>query len=444
MADPSRATVQSEWAAAIKVLERTRQFGNVNATNLLALINSLETIYAGDFVNEASSAIQSVRGLIAGAVSQGTAQSVMLPFLKTYLKSVIGRTGLSSAAEMWAELRKYFIDTNLRVDSRRMTFGSSSAGGSNVGNPQVLRLTRDRYNFDIESGYGDSKRLICIADQNTGTAQGNETWQIVGQARAKDDLQRSGSGLEATINGLTLDDSLLSNPGFRTFGGTAGSDAPTSLTGWTSTDLTGAALTYNVTNYGIDQTNTFRTGPSDGTPGSLTMKVSSRITQKLTVRGTELDKDTPYLLAVVWNRSVGAATGTLNMRMGAITSTVTLAAQSGYQVTTVPSPVGFSAWYRQFAQNDMQVQIEFVRTGGTLNICEVLLVPGTQFDGVWYWILPSSATWTAPRVLDTFTFADGESSTGGVNQRWFARAQFAGSDSYLPHSNGSSITFADA
>jgi len=332
--------------------------------------------------------------------------------------------------------------------SRRMTLGSASQTVG-TGTVQIVRLTKDDYNYDIEAGYGDVKRIRCILDQNSGTSQGNEVWSIEGQAKSRDELERSGSGLSATITGKTIDDSDLNNAGFRSFGGTAGSDAPTSLSGWTATDLAGAALTYNVTNFCIDTTNYFRTAPSDGTPGSLQMKVSSRITQKLTVRGTEVNTQRPRLLAVIWNRAVGSASGTLNLRMGGITTTVTLAAQTGWNVTLVPNPIGQSAWYRNYYQNDMQIQVEYIRTSGTLNVGEVLFLEGAFFDGLWYWIIPSStATWAAPKFNDEFTITDMESASGGVNQRFNARSGFGAGQivhgGYMPHSNGSSISWSDA
>ena len=442
MADPSRATIQAEWGAAIKVLNQIRLFGNVNATNFLALINSLETIYAGDYISDASSTIQAIRSSLAGTVSQGAALTLFRPFLRTYCKSVIGRTDLSDDQSMWTELYRYFVDNNLRVDSRRLTFGSPALSiGS--GSVQILRLTVDKFNFLLEGGYADSKRATCVIDQNTGSAQGNESWLLVGQDRAKDELQRSGSGLQAVLAGQTLDDSLLTNPGFRAFGGTAAS--PTSLTGWTSSAGDSSSI------YTLDATNYYRVAPSDGsTSYALNLVSSDLLTQKLTVRGTELSDDVPYTLAVVWNRAVNSATGTLVLRMGGMQTTVAVSAQTGWNVTTVPSPIGQGSWYRQFYQNDLQIQIDWTKTGGTgLLIGEVLLVPASLFDGSYYWVLPTSAaSWSAPKVRDEFTWMDGEPSSGGVNQRWIARASFGAPPragyGYLPASNGSSITWADS
>lgn len=450
MSNPSRATLQTAWANVLKLIDEARRYGggsssslpSPNATNWVTLQNTLETALAGDFLDELENGVQQARANLASIISPGLSAAMQRPFLKQYCKSVIGRTNLSDDATMWQEMYKYFIDNSLRVQSRAFTFGTPAAG-TNTGNGQILRLTKDRYNFDIENGYVDSKRAICILDENTGTGRGQEVFELKGQATARDELERSGSGLTGTLTGLTPDDSLLNNPAFRIFGGTAGTDAPTSLDGWTSTDITGASLAYSFSNYGILQTSgsTYRNIPSDGstgTAGNLQMKVSSRITQKLTVRGTELNNDTPYLLVVVWNAALGSANGTLNLRMGSLTTTVTLTGQANWNVSTVPNPLGQGCWYRNFAQADLQIQIEFIRTSGTLNVAEVMLVPGTQFDGSWYWALPATASaYTQWRVLDSYTWPD--IATGNaVLQSHFHRAFGI----YLPHSNGSSITWA--
>ena len=445
MANPTRAVIETEWANALEIIDQVRRFGAdkntsypaVNATNLLTLLNTLQTSYQGDWLDEEEAAAEGIRAAIAGIVGSSTAAAIQRPFLKQYCKSVIGRTDLTSDTEMWDEMVRYFRETPRRIQSRAFTFGTPTAG-TNTGNGQIVRLTKDKYNYDIESGYVDSKRALCLFDENTGVARGQEVFQLKGQNSARDELERSGSGLEGTLTGLTADDSILSNAGFTDFGGTAGSDAPTSLTNWTSTDLTGTSLAYSVTNYGIDATNYFRQLPNGATPGSLQMKVSSRITQKLTTAGQELSDDIPYLMVVVWNASVGSANGTLNLRMGTVTTTVALTGQANWNVTLVPNPIGQSAWYRQFAQADLQCQIEFIRTSGTLNIAEVMLVPGTQFDGSWYWLLPASTSAYAPfRVRDSFTWPD-ISVGNSVLQTWFARAF----GRYLPHSNGSSIGWA--
>ena len=133
MANPTRAQIQSQWSDAIELLDYLRRTGNSggypagNASNLLSKLNTLQSGYLGDWLDEAENAAEGIRSGLANLLSPGTIAAVHRPFLKQYCKSVIGRTDLSSDTEMWQEMYKYFIDNALRVQSRAFTFGTPTA-----------------------------------------------------------------------------------------------------------------------------------------------------------------------------------------------------------------------------------------------------------------------------------------------------------------------------
>lgn len=432
---PSKAEIYDQWAKAINVLENNRLYGNKNATNFISLIDTVQQAYEGEFLDEAENAIQQIRGNLAGSVDFAIAAAVQRPFLKQFCRSVVGRSNLVSDSQMFDEMRKYFIDNAERVQSRDMTFGAPTAKAGRVGNDQVIRLTKDEDNFDIETGFIDVKRAICVADRQTGAQIGRETWLFRGQAPARDELQRSGSGLETIIAARSADDSLLNNPNFQQFGNTVA--APDEITDWTATDLAGAAVTMSGTFCELDSANTFRKAPSDGdTTYSLKVKSDLRLSQKLSVRGTQLDRSRPHLLAVVWNAAVGSANGTLLIRMGKVWRQVTVTGASGWNVTLVEATPGPGAWYKTFGEDDMEISFDVDLSSGSLLIAEVLFVQMDFFDGSWYSIIPASVTTHVPSFyLDEFTMTD--QATESVVQRWLARAF----GRYLPHSLGSSITF---
>lgn len=431
-ANPSRAEIQAQFSAAAKILDQLRLFGNVNAQNFAALQDTLEQLYEGDFVDESENAVQAIRAALAGSLSSTVAQAMLRPFLRQYCRSIIQKTNLTNDQEMLDELYKYMADNAIYMQSRVFTYGTPTLNSQAVGTTQMIRLTRDDRNFPVENGFGDTKRVLCILDENTGVFRGQEVWQIKSNAPYRDALQISGSGQEGLMSGKTIDDSLINNAGFRSFGGTAA--APTSLASWTSSAGDSSSI------YTIDQTNYFRAAPSDGgTSSSLSLAASTILSQKLTVRGTEMDVNVPYAMFVIWNRAIGSASGTLTARMGNIATSVAVAAQTSWNVTMIPNPMGQGAWYRQNAQADFQVALEWSRTGGTFNIGEVLFVPGSFYDGSWYWIVPSSATYVAPRVNDRIEFGDTVANTG-VNQLWVARAW----GRYFPSSVTSSVGWADA
>jgi hypothetical protein len=303
-------------------------------------------------------------------------------------------------------------------------------------------LVKDQYNFNAENVFLDQKRLLCVADYQTGTQRGNEVFQLVGQTPARDDLERSGSGVNTVLTGRTTDESLLFNASWSNFSGTA--SAPTAVTNWTATDLTGAAITVSSSYCTFDSTNYFRAAPSDGsTAYAIKLVASMRLSQKLSVRGTKLRPDRPYLLAVVWNASTYTATGTLTIRMGLTNRTVTVTGASGWNVTLVPVTSGSlaqqSCWPRLFETDDMSISLDFARGSGSLLIDDVLFVEGQPADGCFYWAIPASVTTYTPwKFLDSYTFADLSVSDSKI-QKWLWWAF----GTYWPHSAGSSITLTD-
>ena len=439
MAAPTFAELKTQLSNVVKILDENRRYGNVTATNnFISLLDTAEQSLENDYLDDISTALMAMRSTLASMVGAPIAAAVMVPFLRQIAKSILTRGNLSDSQNIIDELFRYMIDNGERIQSRVPVFSNPATSGTVIGNGQILRLTRDRYNQQMEAFFVEQKRARCIADRSTGTDLGREVFNFIGQVPSRDDLQRSGSGLDILIAGITTDDSLLSNASWSSFGGTIGTDAPTSLTDWTS------SITINSTNYAIQNTaaNSFRLAPSDGTtPFALRLNATTLLTQRLSVRGTKLDQNVPYLLAVAWNRTIGSASGTLVLRMGAnVHTVVTVSAQSNWQITTVPNPIGQGCWYRQFAEEDVEIEIDWTRTAGTLIIDDVILAPGTFFDGAWYWILPASATtYTAFRVDDTLTWADSVTSTTGKIQNWFVRAF----NRYLPSSNGSSLTWSD-
>lgn len=425
------------------MLEEAKLFGRNNSKNVLSMLDTLTQAYRGDYTDQLAAAAEQYRANAAANVSPALAASLLRPLLQTMCKSVIGRGDLSSDASMNFEIYKYFIDNAQRVLTRGITYGIPVAAAANVGNGQIIRLVKDQYNFNAENVFLDQKRFLCVADYQTGTQRGNELFQLVGQTPARDDLERSGSGLNTVVRASTTDDSLLFNASFTNFSGTAA--APTAITNWTATTTAGASITVSSSYCTFDSTNYFRLAPSDGATGyAIKLVASMRLEQKLSVRGTKLRPDRPYLLAVIWNASTYTAVGTLVARMGATNRTVTVTGASGWQVTLIPVTSGSlaqqSCWPRLFETDDMSISLDFVRTSGSLLIDDVLLLEGQPADGnCFHWAIPNStATYVPHKFLDSFTYADIATSDSKINKWWY----FA-FNAYLPHASASAVTLTD-
>lgn len=444
MATPSRAAIYSQIQAVVDLLEEWRKFGRVNAKNLIAMFNSIQTISAGDYVPNIEAALAAYRQNAAVNISPAFVAALLRPLLQTLCKSVIGRGDPNNDASMNFEIYKYFQANGQRVQSRNLTYGTPVAAAANVGNNQIIRIARDQYNFPIENTFLDAKRILCVADAQTGTQRGNEIFTVQGQTPAIDDLERSGSGFSGFLQAKTTDDSLLFNASWTYFSGTAA--APTAVTNWTSTDLNGVSITPSSSYMTFDSTNYFRSAPSDASATSYAIKLvaSQRLSQALSVRGTKLRVDRPYLLAVAWNSAVYSGQGALTFRMGNTNRTVTITGAAGWNMTLVPVPVGQfaqqSCWPRLFETDNMSISIDFNRTSGSVLIDDVLFLEGQFTDGTFAWCIPSSTTtgWVPNKINDVYNYADFAASDSKI-QKWL----WWGFGTYWPHSFGSSITLAD-
>ncbi len=431
MPSPTRAQIETMISDACHLLEETRKYAEVNATNWIGLEDTFKgnLVSSGPYTEAASLAVQAARGLLSGTLSRATASSMLEPLFTAYARFIMDVPTDRGIQYIMDELWKYMIDNSYAVTSRQFTFGSAVAGGGNTGDGTIYRITTDKDALDIENQHVDVKTATVRQDQQSGSVKHEEVFEMVGAAPGQDNLDVDGSGASSTLRAYSARDSLLINPSFSNPVGTAAN--PTALTGWVSS----AGYTSAVMNH--DGTNYYRDYEGDSTPYALSLVASTNITQAVNVRKTNFNPRIPYILRVAWNRAVNAATGTLTMRMGNVSTAVVMAAQAGWNVTTVPdlSSAPENAWYENFNEDSLDIRLEWAETGGTgMLIDDVLLVPGQLFDGSWYFPIGGATPWLND---DVFTFTD--SATDAIIQRWVWRAF----GRYIPHATGGSITWAD-
>lgn len=419
MASPSRAEVEAQAVNAMTLLNETRKLGNVNASNWVSLEDAYAQSFESDFIAEQGSSVGQARAGLAAVLSQQTAAGMWNPLLRAYVRHVVNASNIADPQEMIDRIYRYMVDNSLTVKSRTFTFGSPAAGGGNVGNGSYYRLNKDEYNFDIENQHPDAKVARCLFDQNSGTGVGEEVFELYGQSPGPDGLQVSGSGKKKNIAAMSCRNSLLSNAGFDSFSGTAA--APTDITGWAS------SVSVDSTSYNFDASNYYRKVQGQ-TPYALNIKATVTLTQKLSTFNTKLLPNVPYILLIAWNRSVGTASGTLQATLGSISNSVVAAAQSGWQTLMVPSSIGQNCWLKNFNQQDLSITLSWTKTSGNILVDDFLLIPGTQFDGGWVWIVGGS---TAFLKNDVFTYTDSATDPGLLNY-WLWR----GHGRYLPSTTG--------
>lgn len=453
MASMTTAAVQTAFSNAAKILDQQRRYGYLNATNLISLIATYQASYGGDFTRAAENALQQCRAANNGVLMPNYIQSLLRPWIQQYTLSAPLPTTVNNDAAMFQELFLYMQKNKLAVQSRTITYGTPTAygalgGGSNQGNGQILRLTRDQWNYPIENIWCDSKLARCVQDATSGAKQGQEVFSVQASVPYVDQIRRSGSGITAVFTGRTTDDTNpgLFNASFDNWSSTTSNPLSPDggLTNWTSSGGNSGSV------FTMDNTNYFRVAPSTTAANSysVNMVASNTFSQLLSAKGTKLNTATPYIFAVVFNSQINSATGTLTLRMGTQSTSVVVDGLTGWQVATVPKTIGGAvgqgAWPKNFIASipaNTDVEIQYTKTGGSgLLVAEALLLQMQPHDNTWYVVIPGTASTYAPwKLNDQMQWADVDGGTG-VNQQMIWR----GWNFYLPSSNGSSITWADA
>lgn len=382
----------TQIANAVKIIDDLRTAGGTLVTNLDTHDQALE----GDYAAEAGVQAKGLRSAVADAVLRG--KSVIDQHLFD-VATAIG-SDATDPEVILSDLYKYMEDNNYVVKSRSMSYGSVSAGGSNVGTGTIYRLTSDQYGNKIESCHPTTTTVKCLQDQNSGTLVGREVFTIYQSNPALDILGLAGSGQRGELIAHAGNE-ILQNASFQTLTGSAAS--PTDIPGWTS------SVTVSSTNYTFDETNYFRKSPeeaaSGATPRALNVKATATLSQTMRTLGVSLSPSVPYVFGCRWNRQVGSASGTLTLHLGDQTTAVSVAAQTGWQTLIVA--MDLNVWLRQFNEDDLDVKLAWSRSGGDLLLDDVFFGPMTQYDGLWYFALGGATHFLRD---DIFTFTDSENA----------------------------------
>jgi len=329
-----------------------------------------------------------------------------------------------------ADVTRYMITNSEDVNGRDFTRNAFSAVGGNTGDGAPLRLTVDQDNMPIEGGFGGAfgsafattMRLRCIADQNTGAQENNAQFELITEGTVPTDGLFPVTALPITLPVLARsgDDSVsgFNNPHFSQFNSGAG---VSKFTGWT------ASVAGNVD----QETSTVYRADRNGTSSAVKFTGTATLQQKIDQR-ISIDTGTPYALHVKWNRN--GSSGTLLIRMGGTSTSVVVAAQSGWQILSITGVQG--CWPRSFTEDDLDISIEWTQTTTDILVDDVFFGPmDGPYGGFGYLHLPNGATEFL--LEDEFTAADTE--TGATNQEWIDRAGLG----YVPSVNDGSETIAD-
>lgn len=444
---PSAPTFAEAWVklkAAVDLLEVERNAAGVSATNFVDKARSYEEAVKaeGDEGARAAAAVASIRQGYLSALQGGRA--LLAPILALIAKSSVINSSQTDVQKQIDDIYRYMALNSERIASRQFTRGAFASGSPYTGNGSVKRVTQDQYGLELEASFAEVMSLKVVKDQNTGANfKGQEVWQLDGRAHV-DELEWGvsgrGSGNRLTYAAVNRDNSLLKNAGFLERGGT---DAlPTSITGWTwqgSSTLagTGADLQFDSTAANIYQ----ETKKDNGSPKVLRLEATGTLAQLYTVNGVKPSPDLPYFSGIAYNREIGTASGTLVLHNGAVSKSLAVAAQTGWNLLELPTTNQSDQWARNFNEQAADWKVVWTRTAGVLRIsrplfCPFLPIVDLRTGRVSSFVLfVSGAT---PWLLnDVGTITDTEV---GSKIQYYLHKHFGRS---LPASTGGSITRAD-
>ena len=427
----SKAELWSQLSKAIKILDETFKYAGQNATNFLGLLDSLQQAYEGDHIGTTNAQFTSLRSQLNAICGTSAPLDALVIELAR-----IGYNSLSTSASLALDdIAKGMNAASETITNRAWTYGSVAVGASNVGTGVVYRLTTDKYSKTIEQGAfpGGIVKIEIINDKNTGRSSGTEQAKIFGSGVIPTDYLYLGTAPagESTLTAYRAEDGILSNANFSDYTDDA---VNVTFTNWTLDNTT-------KTTYADVDTTTYYRKQSDGSAG-VTMKFgdNNAATQYITNASSSIDPTLPCFLIVRYRR-YSSCDGTLTIRLGSKTETVTLSSVSDATWYDLVLGVADSdGWYDNFKEDSSglgaRIKISLTsRTTGTLGIGEVILAQPSAYDGKYY-LLTAGATDFL--VGDLWTFTDSVANTGRI-QTTIARLY----SKHLPHTSGTP-TYADA
>lgn len=411
---PSEAEIRAQLSAAVNWFQKLYLRASVDSPNLVGLEDTLSQAVEGNFTPDSLQVIRkAARGSVSSALSRATVKAALWPCVKEYGVVVYSIPANLGETDFLRELHKAWCDAGTPVTFKRRnpSFGSITAGGSNVGTGTINRLTTDWRGHVLQNVYAEAKKVICKKDRASGSVKQEEEFEIRGVNEPLDNLELAGSGQVAKLRGISARNSeaYLSNPSFSSFVGTAASafSATTDLTDWV---LSTAA---NVTPITADY---YRDFEGDTTPTCVRFTDNVNISQKFSTRRATFDYYTPYYCQIAYKRE-SSCDGNLTLAFGGVTATVALSAGSSWAILRIA--LGSSNWPRQFVESDTDLVITLdSRTTGTLLVDDVIVAPFQKHAGIWY--APVGGT-TPFKIDDVFTWTDSIASDA-VIARWIAWA----------------------
>jgi len=419
------AEVRTQITKILDLIETTRIAADGLWTDS-AEYDDLVAELEGEYIpSSVTASLASYRADLSNLVTGARVLEFLTPCLFDYAKLLTEGAGYSNVNDIMRAL----YEVPVTVESRALTYAAASAGGSNVGNGLLSRLTKDDMDYDLEATTVETKYLRCRSDQNTGTNEFAESFECIGIASSQDALLNKTSGSSPRYGsgeagrafirnhhaGSAEGGSLLRNSSFSTYSATA---TPKFL-GW---DL----VSGTVPSQSTTAAEIYISHPNASTDASMKFTATGRVKQTLdNMRISRIDHNTPYFFRVMAKRGAGTAVGgSLKIHLGSTVRTVAVSSLHATEWTEVVIPFDKTCWPKEFNQDALDVDIEWYDAGsGYLIVDDAILAPWDLIDGTYYFLRHEDNAPVSWLVDDKFTVATTQSDIAkGIVQYWLWKA----------------------
>lgn len=418
--DVTFANAWAQWAAAIKIVNASQNFGSVNTPNLLDMEDALTTILDGEFTPGALELVRAgISSRIAAGLTRESLRQMFRPFLLEVLRTISSQELSQNVSDERAlrVIRQYMEDNTESIKTASPTF-DTSATGTVTGTGAISRLTVDKDSNNLECFGVETKTFVCDLDQNNGRQKHNERFEFRFGPLDASGLQFTGTGGTLSVDSLHCKSSpILRNPSFEEGALTTNTAlaSTTQITGWTAT---------TAANWKTRSTSGYYYRGYPGAPSTLwglECIASDTLTQAVLTAnpGATFPPETPFHIQVAWQRK-SSATGNLVLHLGSQSTTVDISTGTNDVWNILQLDLDSSRFYDNFKEDDLDVKLEVTSLAtGTVVVDDVVLAPMVNLDGTWWAVVGGATPWLKG---DTRVFSgDARGATAIINY-WLWRA----------------------
>lgn len=426
-----------------KALDERDLYLSTNSEKLIDHLNDVKSNLKGNASSKIESWSSGFLNTAQSGMSPGDVRRAFTGALEDFCQAINKPVG--TYKENLIVLFDRMTSESDTINSNGPTYGSVSAGGSNVGNGLLYRLTVDEDDNPLGGNTKEAKTFYCLSDENSN-AEYREVFGVEGENRRDDWAQYTGSGLKKetpAITAISAQDSenFINNPGWNISGTQPAASTPaapattTSITNWTVSATA---------NFEVDIDTVYRGAPNVTTPKSLRIKDNGNIEQVINAaRATSFPKETPLFRRVAVYRESNCD-GTLTFEFGADTKATTMTSLTNGAWNIVTMAFDANAYYKAYRENDLNIKFTLAsRTTGTLLLSPVEIAAWTPIDGTYYVAAGGSTSWIED---DSYSFTDSESARAILLYWLIERSQAAnivGRPFTLPMDNSGTETISD-